>query len=283
MGHMDQRILVITLNTWKCDGKFEDRLTWMADGLASLRPDIICLQEAFVCSETGDDTASFLAERLRKKLEALPARRKSRQFRGMKRDSWSNLAILNDDGVQRMEDVKLVEIEADQDRWAMQAKTNLANGQSLHIVNTHLTHVPGREGASARGRQATQIAELCGQRIGDSTVVCGDFNALWDSPELSPLRALPFESAAEDGSGGTWLGERHGGSATSRQIDFIEVLSHAPGNARVERRMTAMDKPVGPNGEFPSDHAALVVDIVFSSFGDARASPNGLENLELGR
>jgi endonuclease/exonuclease/phosphatase family metal-dependent hydrolase len=55
-------IKIITINTWKCDGEYRERMRSLAEGLRLLKPDIIACQECFVSEEA--DTLKFLAAEL---------------------------------------------------------------------------------------------------------------------------------------------------------------------------------------------------------------------------
>lgn len=263
MEFMPQQIRVVTLNTWKCDGDYRNRLHWMADGLLALRPDILCLQEAFMCEETRDDTTGFLAAQLSMSFECLRSRRKHRDVQNARRDSWSNLAILSSMPLQRLPDIKLTEIDADNDRWAMQAIANLSDNRRIHLINTHLTHVRGPVGDAARSEQAKQIAALCKAHQADATVCCGDFNAERESDALQDLWSAGFEKPKRESLGGTFQGPCAKNDLPSRRIDYIEIKAKTPGALRFEQRRPALNAPVGPNGEYPSDHAALVADCIF--------------------
>lgn len=261
---MDQRLRILTLNTWKCDGAYEDRLEWMADALCALAPDIVCLQEAFLCPETKDDTAAFLALRLSMNLEVLAARKKSRRFKGRDRLSWSNLAILSRRPMTRAPDLKLAEIERDADRWAMHVQIEAAPGRVVSVINTHFTHIRGYDGDGARKAQSKQIADLCQKIDSDAAIICGDLNAEPDADSLKPLLRLNLASPPSDDATGTFHGERAGSIQSPRKIDFIEAaFTHKETGTLLDRR-PALNQPVGPDGEFPSDHAALLADILLA-------------------
>lgn len=233
----------------------------MGEGLKALAPDVLCLQEAFYCPDAGADTAAYLADLLGLRKEVLTARCKTRTFEEGTPMSCSNLAILTKVEVERSENVKLVAHEADPDRWAMRVKLHL-NGVTLSVINTHLTHVKGQTGRMVRSAQAGQIAELCRDALSDAVVLCGDLNATWESDELYSLRELNWQIADVETPGGTWLGApTKAGGEQQRRIDNIQVWAPRHPSVRVKRRFPAMKSSVGPAGEYPSDHAALVTDV----------------------
>lgn len=231
---------VVTLNTWKNDGDYPARLARIADGLAALDPDVVCLQECFVGG--GYDTACALAEALRLDLHAAPARAKVRELRGASVDSTSGLAILTRLPGQA-ETLPLTSHPADGERIAQRFTTF-----GVRIVNLHLSHLRGGLGAMLRGRQLDEALEWARRGRGGSLLVCGDLNAGRGDPELGPLNA-----AAGDELGST-LHAMGDGPA----IDHIILLD--PGDLDVSRRFLALATPDG-DGRYPSDHAAVVVDL----------------------
>ena len=233
----------------------------MGEGLMALAPDVLCLQEAFYCPDAGADTAAYLADLLGLRKEVLTARCKTRTFEEGAPMSCSNLAILTKAAVERSEDVKLVAHEADPGRWAMGVTLHL-NGVTLTVINTHLTHLRDQAGRTVRSAQAGQLTELCRDALSDVIVLCGDLNATWESDALSGLRELNWQIADVETPGGTWLGARaKAGGEPQRRIDHIQVRAPRHPSVRVKRRFPAMNTPVGPAGEYPSDHAALVTDV----------------------
>lgn len=258
---MKQDLRVVTLNTWKCEGRYDDRLVWMADGLSELEPDLVCLQEAFACRETGDDSAGYIAKRLSMRAEVLRARRKKRIFKGKQHETESNLAVLSSKPMRRAEDLKLVEVEGDRDRWAMQVDVELHRGQTARVINTHFTHLRSKAGDAARRAQAQQVYELCSKSDADVTVCCGDLNAVASSPSLAPLWKIGFARPRTEDPRGTFHGEKWSAQRTVRRIDFVEVATRHSDCLTFDRRALGLNVPKGPNGEFPSDHAALVADL----------------------
>ena len=267
---MAQKWRIVTYNTWKCEGLYRDRLDWMGQGLQALAPDILCLQEAFDCPERGVDTARHLSDLLGMGAEVLLARRKSRQFEQDCRISRSNLAILSKRQTSRGQDIKLPEHEEDRDRWAMQVTVSVRPGLRLRIINTHLSHLKGEAGTALRRAQAERLSHLCQADETETVVLCGDFNDQWESPSLAPLRQIDWWSAEVEQEGGTFIGARAGVYAASRRIDQVQVTTRSERYVKLVHRFPALNMPIGPEQEHPSDHAALVVDLEFDEM------PNGV-------
>jgi len=260
---MAQTWRIVTYNTWKCDGLYRERLNWMGQALSDLSPDIVCLQETFDCPAGSADTADHLASALGMQSEVLAAREKARWFEGKEQLSRSNLAILSNRPMTRQEDVKLADHDEDQDRWAMQVTLTDAAQTSLRVVNTHLSHLRGMMGATLRKIQAQQLQANLKPGPRETVVLCGDLNDAWESPNLSALRQGRWLEPDHEQDGGTFLGARDDGAGAQRRIDTVQVTTGSSRSVKMRRRFPALNEPVGPNREYPSDHAALVVDLEF--------------------
>ncbi|WP_421936073.1 endonuclease/exonuclease/phosphatase family protein [Phenylobacterium sp.] len=235
-----RRLRVVTLNTWKNDGDYPARLTRIADGLAALDPDVVCLQECFAGG--GHDTARVLSDALNLQLYAAPARAKVRELKGAAVDSTSGLAILTR-LPGRAETLGLISHPTDGERIAQRFTTF-----RLRILNLHLSHLRGGAGAVLRRRQLDEALDWARRDRSGSLLVCGDLNAGRGDPELAPLRA-----AAGDELGSTLHAAGEGCA-----IDHAILLD--PGDLDVSRRVRALATP-DSDGRYPSDHAAVVVDL----------------------
>lgn len=258
---MTCRLSIVSLNTWKCDGRYRDRLRWMADGLTALAPDVLCLQEAFDCPDAAADTAGFLADALGMVAHTLPSRRKPRMFEGALRDSWSNLAILSRHPVRRAGDIALPGHADDADRRAMQIDIEHSDGPPFRVINTHLTHLRSRCGDALRQRQAELLAARIQSAPGNAAILCGDLNAAWGSDALAPLRRLDWQCPGHDRVQATLQGERPGTNREAARIDHILARNGRTAHIRLRSLKPALNTPVGDQGEYPSDHAAILADV----------------------
>lgn len=238
---------IITLNTWKNEGPYERRLDLMAEGLAALAPDVVCLQECFLAK--GFDTASHLAAALGLEVTAAPARRKLRRHRGGDLESASGLALLHRQPLQAVGQLSLPASPRDGERIAQWA--DLAT--DLRLVNLHLTHLRG-DGASAL-RHAQLDHVLCTLRTSGALLLAGDFNARSSAPELSALAGSLDPAAAPTLQGGRAEQARPDAPA----VDHIALV--APKGWRIVRRFRGLDRP-DADGWLPSDHAAVVADLM---------------------
>ena len=234
------RLRVVTLNTWKNDGDYPARLTRIADGLAALSADVVCLQECFVGG--GHDTARFLADALNLHLYAAPARAKVRELDRAPVDSTSGLAILTR-LPGRAETLALTSHPADGERIAQRFTT-----RRLRILNLHLSHLRGEAGAVLRRRQLDEALDWARRGGCGSLLVCGDLNSGRGDPEFAPLNAAVGEE----------LGSTLHVASEGRAIDHAILLD--PADLAVGCRFRALATPDG-DGRYPSDHAAVVVDL----------------------
>ncbi len=233
---------IVTLNTWKNEGDYPQRLALMAKGLGALEPTVVCLQECFIGG--GWNTATFLAGALDLHATTAPARAKLREHLGGWVHSTSGLAVLTREPPAAHAVLALASDPRDGERIALRVDL-----PGLRILDLHLTHL---RGASASALRAAQLDEaLAWARSGWSgaLVVCGDLNCGRGDPEFTALAAA---AGAELGS--TLLG--HAG--LGRAIDHA-VLAE-PGALHVAQRFRALDQ-ADAAGRFPSDHAAVVVDL----------------------
>ncbi|MFZ5720705.1 MAG: endonuclease/exonuclease/phosphatase family protein [Pseudomonadota bacterium] len=238
---------IVTLNTWKNEGDYARRLRLMGEGLAALDADLVCLQECF--SAAGHDTGAALSYATGLHLHAAPAREKLRPMEGRLVRSASGLAMLSKTPL-RPAVLALPSDPLDGERIAQRADLT-ACGRPLRLLNLHLTHLRGPKASQLRGAQLLRALEWGCQDLSGALIVAGDLNATAADPELAVLGL----SAAPS----TMQGAREGDSPSAgAAIDHVH-LQHA-GGWRVAGRRTALDRADGA-GWFPSDHAAVVLDL----------------------
>ena len=261
---MSSSLTIVSLNTWKGEGEYSARLEWMARGLQALAPDVVFLQEAFECPAVEADTADRLAKALDLHSEPLRARQKKRLVQERYLPSWSNLAVLTKNPSRNAKVTKLAGHSQEKDRWALCVEVSL-NDHPLRLINAHFTHCHDEEGHKVRARQAEQVAAEAAAAGEGLVVFGGDLNT---TPDTEPIRTLSgvvgFLPIMSPAAGGTMQGECFDADKpVADRIDFLFVRSCTP---TLSRRISlieaiAMTEPVGPNGEFPSDHAAVVLTL----------------------
>lgn len=258
------RLKIVSLNTWKNEGEYEKRLQLMGDGLESLGPDIVLLQECFKCGETGENTAARLAERLQMKSVLVEARTKERLHRGKRRACSSGNAVLHRGQMLARERLELPTSEVGGERVLL--KTKVAwEGLSLVIGCSHFSHVRGE--VSLRKEQIeTCLKVLLSEDDSDAVFLGGDFNCEPSGPELSAIDASllgRFENALRAVACGDGTNPLPPSShRNQRQIDQIWASDWK--NAwSLKAAGVAMTEALGQEGIYPSDHAA-----VWAEFGE---------------
>ena len=267
---MHQQILrLITLNTWKGDGRYDQRLELMASGLKQLQPNIVCLQESLRTAGGTMDTAGYLAHKLG--LEAIfgHGRLKTRSVQGEQFDSHSGLAILSCCRPSSSRSYTLPVCDDDSDRTALTALFNWG-GLSLVTTTVHLTHLTGED--DLRRRQLDCVIDES-QKFASGpdpdhpmpvTLICGDMNYEIDAEELE-RRGAENGVVILDGylEGG---GERPGytfnmyGNFPCR-IDYILYIQNEKDRALQISNAKIVLSEKSSDGLLPSDHLGVMVDI----------------------
>lgn len=163
---------VITLNTWKGDGAYTQRLAAMAAGLHALAPDVVALQEALAAPAAGHDTAAHLATALGLTAATLPLRRKPRAVEGRVLDSTSGLAVLSRWPIRAQRAVPLTSDPRDGERAALIVDIDAPRGP-ITVACVHLTHLADADALRQREWQEVQAAVGGCQTV----IAVGDFNA----------------------------------------------------------------------------------------------------------
>lgn len=242
---MTAALRVVTLNTWKGDGAYGQRLQAMAAGLAALSPDAIALQEVLTAAEAGHDTAAYLAAALRLHAVNLKLRCKPRTVDGRTVDSTSGLAILSRFPIRSQRPVILSDDPRDGERAALIAEVE-AHGQPFAIACLHLTHLADADKLRQRQWQEVQAA-----LTGATAVAAGDFNAPIDRFDLG--RFTDSRQACGEAARPTYV------DATSAAcIDHILFTGSRTFAATGWR--TALGAPPPGCAVAPSDHLAVVAD-----------------------
>lgn len=183
---------LVTLNTWKCEGAYRQRLALAGKELNRLRPDVVALQECFQADGANADTASWLATHCGLHAAQVQARRKHRAFEGSSVPSSSGMAMLCRQPWIAHQALPLPSHAADGGRVA-QIITLQAGPHTVHVANLHLSHLPGSEGAELRVLQLNAVLKQL-QTLGPAgaTLLCGDFNGELSSPGIADFTGSPW-------------------------------------------------------------------------------------------
>jgi endonuclease/exonuclease/phosphatase family metal-dependent hydrolase len=182
-----EQIRIITINTWKCDGNYDKRLTLLAEQLKALSPSVVACQECFLSAEGNADTLQFLSAELNMYSGLLPGRFRKRLFKGNWVESFSGLGILSVYPIKELENYTLPDVPGDDQRKLQLIEVTVAGGNKMLIANTHLTHV---RNAELRKEQAVFAADkVSAFDTYKYRIICGDMNAMSGSAELNALAA----------------------------------------------------------------------------------------------
>lgn len=265
---MDTSVRIATLNTWKCDGLYDNRLVTMAEMFKRIRPDIIALQEVFSCPETGDDTGEFLAKKLHLNCFSLKIRKKNRPFKGANLMSSSGLTVLSRYMVTGI-NFELPSDPRDGERYAQSVLIDVS-GHRVHLINTHLTHLRDQD-ALRCSQMLTILQNVEAQSNGNCSILCGDFNAELSSPELQ--RAIeksiliiadtyPLGNGEEPRNSLLPVNGKQRGR--NRCIDFILSASRR-GAGNIFSHAQCIGNIPDASGNYPSDHCGFSIDMNLSN------------------
>jgi endonuclease/exonuclease/phosphatase family metal-dependent hydrolase len=260
-----ESIKIVTINTWKCDGDYRVRMQILAEQLKALNPAIITCQECFYSDEGKADTLKFLADKLTMHYTFLEGRFKKRLFEGKWVDSFSGLGILSAYPLNVVKQFNLPEVPGDEDRKAQQVEITLPTEGKILITNTHLTHI---NNIQARKAQAEALADIVNANETVSySVICGDFNAVPGSIEISAFmnksRAIDCYAAGNGTEPRYSLADAF---AKNKRIcvDHIFALPMAGGNAypRFINSEIVLNVADEVTRFYPSDHFGISTQLV---------------------
>jgi endonuclease/exonuclease/phosphatase family metal-dependent hydrolase len=182
-------IHLITLNTWKCDGDYFNRLEVIYRGLKK-EGDIILLQESFQSIDGKHNTAGFLAEKLNFNVTSSQSRRKERKLMGNIFDSYSNVSILSKYPIINSYIISLPSNDKDGGREAIGAEISL-NDRKILVISVHLSHLS--DSNDLRKEQLQHIINQPFFSFGyDAIFIGGDFNQIITDELLTDLQQSGF-------------------------------------------------------------------------------------------
>ncbi len=251
----DDRLTIVTLNTWKGDGDYWRRLPLMAQAVAEARPDIVFLQEVLRAPEAGNaDTSDAIAQATGLMAHDEAARQGMRVVAGRRVLSWSGLTILSRRPVAAHRlDLPVAE-GRDWDRLALVAAAETPLGP-LTLVNLHLTH-PAEDAAMRAHETAVILDHLAALGVGRA-LLGGDWNDPLGSPALDRVfhdRRWIATQAVQEARGTLFPTFRDSGACIDHLILLQSADAAPPGWRAVEAG------PVGEaavDGVVPSDHVGV--------------------------
>ena len=239
----EPELLVATLNLRNIADRWTERLPLLLADMDALQPDLIGLQECV-----------FAVQQDRILGAAGEGRYASRRgWAG--RPEYGN-AVLGKAPLTLGEGERL---DLGRNRSALRVPVELASGQSLHFVVTHLHHLVPDE--AVREEQSIQLAEWLRPDT-HPLIVVGDFNAEPVEATYRVMEEAGFRSAFADANGdephATWpSGIQAPGMDTDGEpgcLDYVWIR----GAITVEEASLAFDRPaVDDPTLYPSDHLGL--------------------------
>ncbi len=265
---------VMTWNLWWRFGSWERRQAAIIETIRDADPDVVCLQEVWTDADGG--LARIIASELGyHPVTSAPIGRSGVGFSNAVLSRWpatrlADEALPRADGTLGHRRIVAVRIDTPWGGWP--------------VASTHLDH--RFDQSLARQRQVRRLLELATRWRGDPAVdlpvvVGGDLNAVPDSDEIRMLTGrragadgIVFSDAWEQagtGDGATWRGDNpHCADSAwpDRRIDYVLISWPRPkptGNPIGSRLVGVGPVPIGDHDVWPSDHAAVVVDLVTPS------------------
>ena len=249
---------LVTLNTWKCDGDYPQRLRAMQVQLGQLRPDIVLLQEVFTLASGEADTAQTLADKLGLRCYAERARRKPRWHDGHWVDSCSGMAVLSRFPLLNYAGLVLPTVAADGERVAQWCQFDCA-GATLLAGNVHLSHLPHEPGLRQRQLQCLLEHPLYQHRTGPA-LLGGDFNASLAAPEIQAFVKPPSGlccAFSDSMVHATHIDE----AGQERDLDHVLIAPGLHGeHCQVLQAQVVFNGIVPPQRIQVSDHFGICVD-----------------------
>jgi endonuclease/exonuclease/phosphatase family metal-dependent hydrolase len=256
----------LTLNLWGDQPPLEARVQVAVEGIRSLAPDVVALQE--VCAfPTLPNQAETLARATGLAFVFAPAV----AFRG----GHEGLAFLARAPIVAHESRELPGATASERRVLLSAGLAV-DDRVIWVHNTHLNYrlTHGRQ----REDQVLAIDRVVGARAGEPQILMGDFNARPESDEIRWLTGLTtldgrrtfYQDAwarrhAQD-PGWTWASANPYTAAlgflqTDRRLDYIFVTpERRDGRGRILDSRLVFDRPSAA-GVYASDHFGLLAEI----------------------
>ncbi len=273
---------IATINTWKCEGNYKQRLNVLAHRLKEERFDILCCQESFRTLDGEHDTAKALAGKLGMSYSFSAAGRKKRIFHGENVESLSGMAVLTGPQTCMIKSGSFPLPEKSKaDGCAAQFAIIRKNGDAILIVNLFLSHLQNKKNMRRKQLQAVFSHPIMEKEFA-AIVFCGDFDVKPESEEFRLLKRQP-EFKVNDGFikgggnprvstlyDGTCLDEEQDG----QHIDHIFVLQkrHKPVAKMEFRNSRILFNEVNERALMPSDHFGVALDLILSRLtGDMKS------------
>lgn len=249
---------VLTINTWKGDGAYLERLKVLKTQISLLLPDIILVQEAFRTMDLHYCTVREIAEVIGFHYNFMPARKKMRKINNHKQISFSGMGILSRWPIKYAEAVTLPTNEQDGGRIG-QFIIVQNEKKTFLFGNLHLSFLLNSDSLKIHQLEVflKRIATFSGI---DSFILGGDFNSLPESDTIQFLMHHSLFNVQDSQAGhahGTFPADIN--QLANHRIDYIFILhpNHLPFNITLSSASICLDQP-DENGIFASDHLGVM-------------------------
>ena len=243
---------IVTLNTWKNDGPFKERWSFLIDGLLALNPDILCLQEVFEYT---------LFEKIKKETSL------SYGFTCHE----AGLVTLSRQPITFSQVLKYKTISPLENESRSGLLTNLQMEQEqVLIANTHLSW--RSEDLPIRLGQARELIQAI-RKLNQPALLAGDFN---DEPISEPIREIKdagyldlYELCGKDTKALTWDNQNpfiqgHSVKFPDRRIDFLFAYKSLLPRLEIQNCEIIFKQP-NVKGIYVSDHYGVLAEIKIKS------------------
>jgi endonuclease/exonuclease/phosphatase family metal-dependent hydrolase len=247
------RFRVVTLNLEQDHKRWDARCPLIVDGMNTLAPDIIALNEICVPRQTG--------RQLQKEISTV-RRVDYKLFQQTRANGLS--AVEGEALLTHFPVVETANLDLQARDAVAQVARLLVGGKPLDVYVTHLFMSRGPD--SLRLFQVQQLLAWIASRDDVSDrIVCGDFNATLDMPSAA-LMATQFHPTQTAPTAFTPLSDQDGATShpyrprMDRCIDYIWTS----GAIRTAASGVCFDKPDAADPTlWPSDHAGVWADLEF--------------------
>ena len=265
---MFDHVRIVTLNLWGERGPFAARWPLVERGLESLDADVIALQEVREIPGRLENQADALARRLGRHATFAPAM----QWGG----GVEGVALLTRAAPEDVRIEELPDASAALRRVGLAARVVTPEG-AVRVVTSHLNY--RLEDGLSRERQVIALDALSRRGGEPASILAGDLNATPDTDEIRWLTGKTtiggrrtfwqdgWDVLHPDEEGHTWarenpFTEQMRWLRPGRRIDYVLVSAErTAGGCRLTAARLALTEP-DEAGVLPSDHYALVVDLV---------------------
>lgn len=257
-----QAIKIITINTWKSDANYADRMIVLADQLKDLDADIILCQECFALPDNSVNTITTLGRALQLDSVFTPARLKRRQLGNEWTDSYSGLGILSRFPVTILKEFAFNFVSDDGERKVQIAAITISDTKKIIVVNVHLTHLANA--TELRSEQIRRLAEeLVKLDLSCIRIIGGDFNTEINSVELNLLQSiLLVKDCYALGNGGVPK-DPPNAFQVQKAIDHLFVLPDANGRyPEIKNSAVVLNKQHTARKSYASDHPGISATLI---------------------